>query len=134
MDPASDRESLARRYAELGDAELRNLAHGDLDDVSLQIAHAELQSRALRRMPAPESVSLPDPFAADPYAPPQTRDSEATDTPSRRTQLGAVLWWIYVATLAVLALRSAHVSALRPGGAMQASLVNFSILAWGCSG
>lgn len=138
MDPY--RESLARRYAELDDADLlRRLEQGELADIPLEIAQAELQSRGLALTPhalrPPPNLDFPpDSFAANPYQPPHARSDETADAPSGRAQISAVLWWVYIAILGALALRSAYVSALRPSGVTPAPLFSFGVIAWNCIG
>lgn len=138
MDPY--RESLARRYAELDDADLlRRLEQGELADIPLEIAQAELQSRGLALMPhaprlPPNFDFPPDSFAENPYQSPHARSDETADEPSGRAQISAVLWWVYIAILCALALRSAYVSALRPSGVTPAPLFSFGVIAWNCIG
>jgi hypothetical protein len=140
MDPY--RESLARRYAELDDAQLRRrIEQGELADTPLEIALAELESRGLTvtintpvPQPPPDFAFPPDAFAANPYQPPHARSDEALTTPAASTRLTAILWWVYIAILGTITLRNAFISLMRPGGAVLMPVISFGFMALNCLG
>jgi hypothetical protein len=128
------RQSLARRYAELNDAELRRrIERDELSEIPREIALAELHSRGLALAPPPTQRTFAPPllhrdveftadgFSANPY---QTPRADMLDTPERSgaSQIWNTLWWTYTALYTLYALRAVSMP-LRQG-----RLLNFGVV------
>lgn len=108
------RENLQRRYADLIDAELlRRLRSNVLTDLARDVALAELASRGLSpdldaAAGEPAAVGdidfAPDEFERNPYQAPRVAAEVAARRPPPATRTGVwdVLWYLYVAVLALI--------------------------------
>jgi hypothetical protein len=113
------RETLQRRYADLIDDELlRRLHSGVLTELAQDVATAEAQARGLSLekpesapgAPVPDVIDFaPDEFERNPYQAPRVAAQTATEGEQRttRTSIWDVLWYLYVAVLALLVATAA---------------------------